>query len=329
MKQISSVLLLFILSMQLNNSYAQGETFAPIGATWYHDRTGSEGAYYGYIKSTSVKDSVIDGKTCRVINSMIVEKPYSSQMVDTTYEEASMIVYTTPDTVYYLNKEIERFIPLYIFNVDVGDTISYRTPFAMPPNVPEFPPGDTIFRILITDVSTTEVGGVRLKTISYTALDRWGFSWGGDTDGCYFERIGSLRARLRSHEPIVAYIAIEHAPYLRCYIDGAVSYPSSIEDAGCDYVKGLNTSISDNQINDYFQIYPNPARDYVTVGNAGRGHPITSVEIYDIVGRKVKTIAFGNTDQEHILSIVDLPIGTYTLKIRSKEQSVNRKLSVR
>src|SRR5690606_19558723 len=99
----------------------------------------------------------------------------------------------------------------------VGDTISYRIPFTMP-DVPEFPPVDTIFRILITDVSNTNISGVPLKTISYTALDKWGFSWGADTDGRYFERIGSLSAGLLSHEPIVGYVAIEHSPYLRCYI---------------------------------------------------------------------------------------------------------------
>lgn len=325
MKRLLSFLLLFSLLMQLTLGYAQGETFAPIGAEWYHTKAGISRPYRGYIKSTSVKDSVIDGKTCRIINSMIVE-PYSSEAADTTYQEAAMILYTTPDTVYYLNREIERFIPLYIFNVNVGDTVSYRTPYTIP-NVPEFPPEDTIFRILITDVSTTDVSGVSLKTISYAALDKWGFSWGPDTDGYYMERIGTSRAGLLSHEPIVGYLGNSHGPSLRCYIDEVVSYPSSIEDMTCDYIS-FNTSISDNQINGDLQIYPNPAKDYLRIRNTDGNHSVISVKIYNILGKKIKTVVFENAHQEQILSVTDLPAGTYILQIRSKEHSVNRKLTV-
>lgn len=329
MKKFSSVLLLFILSMQLSNSYAQGETFAPIGAEWYFDRTGHDYDFWGYTKSTVIKDSVIDGKTCRIINSMIVQYPGTSKTIDTIQEEAAMIVYTTPDTVYYLNKEIERFVPLYIFNVDVGDTISYRTPFAMPPNFLEFPPEDTIFRILITEVSTTEISGVPLKTVFYTALDKWGFKLSPEPEGSYMEKIGSTNSPLLAHMPLLGYTAASNPTYIRCYTDDLVRYPASIEHRACDYVEGLNTSISDYLLDGHPKIYPNPARDYVTIRNEGGGYSITSVEVYDMVGRKVKTFAFENSDQEQVLFIADLLPGTYILRIKSNEQIVNQKLNVR
>lgn len=168
------------------------------------------------------------------------------------------------------------------------------------------------------------IEGQQLKEIHTegTEVEGWGFD--ANNNVSYTQRLGAVQADLLCHR-FGIYTGAYFPSIVRCYQEeGGISY--ILDD--CTRIRDEDNAVYEIQGIENPGIYPNPADDFVMIRNGGN-QAITSVEIYDLLGRKVKTLAFENTDPEQILSIADLLPGNYILKIRSKVQFVNRKLSVR
>lgn len=151
MKRFFSVLLLFFL-MQTGSSYAQGGDFAPIGATWHYSYFNSnQNNFYGYIYQEVVKDTVISGQACRKLERMRIGVPRHDQSAPIdSVTMSSIYLYSNPDTVFYYNDIFERFLPLYIFNVEAGDTMTFHVPFILPSDEEG---DDTLFQVVVTNVT--------------------------------------------------------------------------------------------------------------------------------------------------------------------------------
>lgn len=67
------------------------------------------------------------------------------------------------------------------------------------------------------------------------------------------------------------------------------------------------------------QVYPNPARDVLTLQFAAALNEAYTVAIYEQTGRLVKTQQFADGTQQAKLSITDLPPGVYVLQVQSDQ----------
>src|SRR5690606_3744893 len=127
MKRLSTILLLLFFLTQTNSSYAQGD-FAPIGATWYYSWASNEMQDVGYFIYESAGDTTSQGQVCRNIKGTLYSKANTPSAEVDTSDYPGLCVYSNPDTVFYYDVDLNRFLPLYIFNVNVGDTVKYRVP---------------------------------------------------------------------------------------------------------------------------------------------------------------------------------------------------------
>lgn len=88
-------------------------------------------------------------------------------------------------------------------------------------------------------------------------------------------------------------------------------------------LKNLSQGIQDNDANELYKVYPNPATTVLNIQYVGEGElEATTFVLYDMTGKLImrKSISVG-------LSIIDLPIlakGMYTYTISSKESIAQR-----
>ena len=89
--------------------------FAPLGATWHHS------GFYGVYKSFVSKDTVFKGQACRKIEQDIYVN--LGKFYPFLYTTRDLYIYDNDDTVFCYNDRIDRFTPLFVFNLNSGDTL--------------------------------------------------------------------------------------------------------------------------------------------------------------------------------------------------------------
>jgi hypothetical protein len=100
-------------------------------------------------------------------------------------------------------------------------------------------------------------------------------------------------------------------------------FDNCISDEKCEIVKsGTTTGIAEEQP-ELFQIYPNPAHDYITVTGAA----MQQIFIYDITGKIVREINPNSAAQSNI-SVLGLENGLYLLRIHSEGNVFVKRFSV-
>lgn len=91
------------------------------------------------------------------------------------------------------------------------------------------------------------------------------------------------------------------------------------------HVHFLNVGVSELEVSDGLRVWPNPARDNLTI----EGENICRVELFNAVGRQVLA-HFSVTDNRSTLSVSHLPAGVYVLKaLKNDGSSTVRKVVVR
>ncbi len=93
------------------------------------------------------------------------------------------------------------------------------------------------------------------------------------------------------------------------------------------YDAGGATGINSYTANGDFTIYPNPASDVLTVA-VTTGLQLRSIEVYNILGQKVKTASPGATDK-HVIGTKELASGIYSLKMETDKGTIIRKFEIR
>ena len=79
---------------------------------------------------------------------------------------------------------------------------------------------------------------------------------------------------------------------------------------------GFGSSASYNE-NIKVSVYPNPASDYINIQD--KTNTITSINVFDLAGRKIKTF---KTEGIQMLSIVDLRKGIYLMQFLDKKEKL-------
>ncbi len=89
-----------------------------------------------------------------------------------------------------------------------------------------------------------------------------------------------------------------------------------------DVITGIMTVTEANS----FIIYPNPFRDYISIDGATLNDEIMSIDIYDLLGRKVFSQPFQNTGGKNVIDLSALSNGMYCIKINADKADYRKRL---
>lgn len=293
MKLFMKKTILFLLCcLTLCTSIKAQTIFAPPNSKWYCEDV-PEDIDYGdsYIKYETIKDTMFEGKLCSKIVGKKVQLNRTTNKYDTTYQN-NEYTYTQGDTVFYYNHIFKQFFSLYIFNVKVGDTISYHIPY------PATSLGylDTIFKVRIDSIKFVTIDGQALKKIwangipDYDAFDI----------GPYVERIGAIGGRI-----LIGHTfrwGLPHGGRLRCYSDGVIEENFIIGGFPCEYLN--TTGIDEIFTKNNFLIYPNPNLGTVNIKNNSFNSKINIV-VYNVLGELLQSMEYSGK------SVISIDIEKY------------------
>lgn len=176
MKKLCTTLILLLAGI---TGFAQA-AFAPVGAKWtYYKQTywGGPSGIEKFTTYTCTSSHLSEGRTIKVIESEIKQQQVTYDNALSAYvfsnrttEHKTDSLYEQNDTVFLYNRLFEKYTPLYLFNVQEGDTITlpvFDTVLAddwysFSDYVTAF---DSTFTFRVTGVDTINYNGNALKTI--------------------------------------------------------------------------------------------------------------------------------------------------------------------
>jgi len=272
-------------------AYSQIEWF-PIGAKWYYHSVINDygGIYLDLL--TVEKDTIVDGKTCRLIRGKNTE--------DIVYEEDGRVYYHFND----------KFRKIYDFNVNEGDIVEFEFKTK---NEVTYLDTTIVLPMQIESISTRIIDGVELREISafYVYLETRLY-W--DYKHIYLEKIGVEYPPIQEglFPVLPGWVTAEGYTLLRCYHDPNIEYIMdwwAVENKACDYQP---SSIEKTDINRDVILFPNPVQKTLVVsGEIGNAQKLT-IAIYNILGKVVFE------KKEYIpceLNIEHLSSGVYFIQI--------------
>lgn len=178
-------LLLFCFALlTLQTSSAQGQ-FAPVGAEWWHQGKDPDFIWFGFINKFWADHTIVTGDT--VVNGIAARKLETTRYAKgrtsptTVYidEIKTSIIYDSPDTVFIFDDRRESFIPLYVYNVEEGDTVTLPVPGAYHTLAPSM---DTLFSFIIDSIRVLPFDTASLKTYFTRAINNeelnMSYNWG-------------------------------------------------------------------------------------------------------------------------------------------------------
>lgn len=261
------------------------QDFGAVGTEWYYsDNAGGMGPVHsGYQHFRSVADTVILGKTAHKVEIEIYTP------LGNTYNQPPIFVYGEADTAFIYSAQKGQFIPLYIFNALVGDTLTFEFPLPLGGS-------GSSYQIRIDAITMIQIDGVDLKQFTVSPV---GFP--PAFERTIIERIGGKLWFF----PIGVNIPEIPGP-LRCYSDAQLD--TNYFSFACNY----SSTSSVNERSAIFQvtIYPNPATDRVFIEGPETGFQI---RIFDLQGRLVRSASATSARLE--LATDQLNSGMYTLEV--------------
>lgn len=281
MKQVFLMCCLLLCGASL-----QAQNFAPIGAQWFYGSGGfgeSHGAAYYRYEAT--KDTILAEQSCTKIARTAYDMSGDSSLLYPYF------VYQSNDTVFYYNHYHSQFFPLYFFNVQAGDTLTFYQPEPISPSIDL-----ETWQCVVDSVTTFIVGDDTLKRIVTHDMEPLYATY--SFHGGYTEKFGCRRMML----PTTFNIIFEGDGGLRCYSDSAIA--QNFTSKPCDYRN--STSAPSLQETTTFALFPNPTTDYlnVTVSNG----LLSSYTICNLVGKNMRR---GSFQGQARIELNGLPSGYY------------------
>jgi hypothetical protein len=280
--------------------------FVQAGAEWHYDMT------YGSFRQYVHSDTVINGISCkRIKTDTYVDSLYFYQGLR-IYSLSNKYIYSSNDTVYAYNSLFGRFTPLYIFNVQPGDTIT------LPVQVPDasyfIPNGDSTFRLVIDSVKMELHDTALLKTV-YTHPDT--SSYNPMKYDKYTWNIGALTGLLPKCLIGCHFIMDDRhqaTDSLRCYKDNRIA--AKYIQGNCQ--KGISLSVP-SKAHDYtISIHPNPATETVFITN----NSLVKISAATITGLDGRVYKHYEQEIPAEISITDLAAGTYLVTVQTENGTV-------
>ncbi|WP_034259176.1 T9SS type A sorting domain-containing protein [Altibacter lentus] len=114
--------------------------------------------------------------------------------------------------------------------------------------------------------------------------------------------------------------------------DGVYTVTLTAEDeygnvATCTFELTVETvlGVNDTSLDNAIVMYPNPARDILTISNTSN-IVLEKATIYDINGKRINTIDLRGMQGEKVIDVSALASGVYVVEIASEQASVVKRL---
>jgi len=229
---------------------------------------------------------------------------------DTYHDVALLMEETAPDSSYYfftVSPHYHRLARIFFHN---GQRIlNYYKPSGTPVSIPAAP----------SNLTTTPVNSIRLDWQDNS----------NNEDGFIIETTQDTLSGNWTH---VDTVAADVITYIHTGLTNGVTYYYRVKaynEAGSSAWSGISgatdgaTGISTIGKNPEFDIYPNPAKDAVTVANA----PVGSIlSITDIAGKVLYSTSIQS--EREVISTIPFKNGIYLMRVENKSTTSNRKLVV-
>lgn len=289
-------LIIFVLSALYGDIAAQ-TAFAPPGAHWYN--SGTDAYYHSYTDG----DTVISGRTCTRIRRITHRSPMSWASNFPT-----ICTYNSGDTVFVYNTLFGQFTPLYVFNVNEGDTIRIPRFDVGYPTLPA-----TYFSYRVDSIRVVTYDSAHLKTIFTYSLNEDSvmggsdpmptFGGAGTLHGAYAERIGGVGGGIFPSCVGCAVIPEDCGCIgpMRCYNDPGMDIKLVTPCAPPVDV----TSPQQQQV----VLFPNPANDILQIAGAAS----STFLLITLTGQFISQGCNTNT-----INVASLPAGIYLMRITTE-----------
>jgi hypothetical protein len=274
---------------------AQG--FAPTGAKWYYGAGSAFSANTFYLWIESVGDTIVDGRSCRVL--------INNEGLDCSFHSDPYIVFEEDSAVHFYVPQLDTFQTLFDMKSLPGET--WQTVFITNSSF-EF---DTVV-VLVDSIGFDEINGYVLKQlyVSYEIIS--GENGGMQYPARISERLGDMEYmfRLFTNQMICDG---NYSTGLRCYEDAFMGLYSTGISATCDY-----TGIDDEVINS-LKVYPNPTSAVIRVSVEGERE--FTAHVMDFTGRNVM---IERITDEQVVDISELPDGVYLLRFEREGKQLGQ-----
>ena len=242
-------------------------------------------------------DTLVDGELYKkVLRKLSSETQYWHGSLE--YDLYGIIKEEESGKVFYKPEEQEIEYLLYDFGMNVNDTaVMY---WCQNPNCE--------VHVRIDSIATQHIAGTERKVFYVSSKDMFGDEW--HWLNTWVEGIGAMEGLLYSCHVVNAGGITLHE--LLCYhVDGELVWQNPIYNTCLiDNYDG----IQDNTVGFSVQVYPNPARDRVTIDGA----EAAEVQVYNALGQLVKTVR--GTNEVDLSGLVE---GVYLLRITDADGKVH------
>lgn len=220
-------ILLFFVFM---SAIIVAQDFAPVGATWHYSEEFSYESGVDYIKLISVKDTLFHGKTCRKITKR--HKINCNDRPEIEY------VYTSNDTVFFYDPNIENFQVLYDFSAEKLDSwvIKFKTMSGNPLEE---------VHVLVDSVDRVTINGADLKRMYVTYSNIYDNEVRNQYSSVIIENIGDEHYMFNFAAYWTEVCDGNFSKGLRCYEDDALGLYKAEIIPGCEFASSYNVAITD------------------------------------------------------------------------------------
>ncbi len=272
-KNLYNLIQIMFIALFPAYSWAQ---FAPVGAEWYYSDT--EGdisiAYKRYI---SEKDTVVNDKTCKVVNGTYsLDKNFSQREI--MYEENGKIYY-------FFN---EKFRKIYDFGLQKGDVVDFEFKgYSLESSLTDT---TYIVNFKIENIETVKIDGKDIKKFTATATKQQQDSIKGESY-VYYEKIGCPQEFIRTR---YFHTFFQNKNVIRCYNDNDIHYISDewspYKDKPCDYIytpSALEPVIDSTKIIPANPTVKDEVKFAITITEAFSGNCTYKMEVDSIIGQTI------------------------------------------
>lgn len=265
--------------------------FAPSGAVWYYDERFAFSGDIDFIQFTSERDTIIQGKSCKVIT-----KRHQLECMNRPGEE---FIYTKNNRVMLWNEQLEKFDLLYDFNARAGDSWEVNVQTA-----------DTMVTgsVNVDSVYYLNVNGVDLLTLDVTYAINWD-AYTQSNSTSVTERIGDHNYLFATHARELSPCDANWSGGLRCYSDAEIGLYKR-DDLTCDYVQ---VGVREEKLKLKSILYPNPGTGIFLIRPETDSY--THFQVFASTGRLI-------LEKELISQSIDLtgsPKGIYLVRLFNKK----------
>ncbi len=294
--------LFLLLSLIITDNISAQQEFAPIGATWNYQETYFFSGNIGLVTFTSVGDTIINNKPCRII--------YKDNPTCYIHDE-NLYFHQSNDSIFYYHPVLDIFTPCFIFNAEVGDSWVYQE-HSLAGN------SDSL-RCQVDSISYYPIANNDSLKIQHVSIIELTIGHIGITyQTRLIENIGFEKGFIPF--TLLSLCDADYEGNIKCYDDSNIGLVNFLNES-CNSTPTIDLDISN------IDIYPNPASNFLFINP--NETQISKIEIINAQGNIVAIHDSSFSKNQNIeIKIDNFSAGIYFLKIKHNNAFTIKKFVV-